>query len=116
MDTIYVNNLELFATHGVYKKEHDAPQRFKVSVRVCVAPPLRRHDQIGGTLDYRFLRQAVLQVMHGPHVQLIEVLAEHIAALLFTDKRVLSCEVEIQKLDLWTNGQPGVRIQRVRAE
>ncbi len=114
MDTIYVKGLQIFATHGVYKKEHDKPQCFSVSVSVDIAPPDNRRDAIGGTLDYRFIRDAALSVMQGPHTKLLEVLAEKIAAKLFTDQRVQSCEITIEKLDLWTNGQPGIVIRRSR--
>jgi len=116
MDTIYVKNLEVFATHGVYKKEHDKPQRFAVSVTVFVEPPTKRRDTIGGTLDYRFIRDAILSVMQGPHIKLLETLAEQISAKLFTDERVAQCEIEIKKLDLWTNGQPGITVRRARGK
>lgn len=117
MDTIYIKDLLVTARHGVLKKEHRERQRFSVSVLASVDTGEHvTQDTINKTLDYRKVRDTVLEIMHGRSHKLIEVLAAEIATKVLTDKRVAAIEVGIEKLDVWTNGRPGVIIRRSRTK
>ncbi len=113
MDTIYLKNYVVVAKHGYYKEEHAKAQRFVVSVAAtCSIKDAGVSDDLKETLNYEFIRKSVHDIlMQSPH-NLIESLAEEIAAKILTHSKVSSVEVDISKPDLWNDCIPGVVIVR----
>lgn len=113
MGTIYLKNYIVIAKHGYYKEEHAKAQRFVVSVSAsCNIKGAGEHDDLKETLNYEFIRKSVHDIlMQSPH-DLIESLAEEIAATILTHPKVFSVEVDISKPDVWNDCVPGVVIVR----
>jgi dihydroneopterin aldolase/2-amino-4-hydroxy-6-hydroxymethyldihydropteridine diphosphokinase len=113
MDTIYLKNYVVVAKHGYYKEEHAKAQRFIVSVEVtCDVRDAGQNDDLASTLNYEFLRTAVHDIlMKSPH-DLIESLAEEIAAVMLTHPKGSEVKVDISKPDIWNDCVPGVVIKR----
>ena len=118
-DTLTLSRLRFFARHGALPEEAARGQDFEVTVRLEL--PLAeagRTDDLGRTVDYRAVHDAVRAVMEGPPRRLVETLAENIAAdLLRRFPPVQAVEVEIVKLRPpveFASGGLGVRIRRGR--
>jgi len=118
-DTIRVHNLDLAAKHGVYDEERKEGRRFSIDVDVRLGPaPAGQTDALGDTVDYRDVAQAVVDVMEGPSVHLIETLAEQICETIFTRlSRVAHVRVAMRKYATGVPGSPewvGLEIERSR--
>lgn len=118
-DTLTLSRLRFFARHGALPEEAARGQDFEVTVRLEL--PLAeagRTDDLHRTVDYRAVARAVQDVMDGPPRQLVETLAEAIAAgLLQQFPPVQAVEVEVVKLRPpveFASGGLGVRIRRSR--
>jgi dihydroneopterin aldolase len=113
MDELFVRNLVFFGIHGLYRREKNVAQRFRVSARCQVdTKTVRTSDKIKDTLDYRKIAGCIEKVIAGPPVNMLEKLADTIASKLLTFRNVKSASVTIEKLDVFTNGVPGVTIYR----
>jgi dihydroneopterin aldolase len=100
-DRIEVRGLRFVVAHGALPEEALQPQPFEVDLDVLV--DLRRaghSDELGDTVDYGRLCEAVRSVMEGPHVALLEHLAEEVAekALDLTAGRAAGVVVTVRKL------------------
>ncbi len=113
MDIVYLKNYTVVAKHGYYKEEHAKAQRFIVSVEVtCDVRDAGHTDDLASTLNYEFIRKSVHDIlMKSPH-DLIESLAEEIAALALAHPKSKTVKVDISKPDIWNDCVPGVAIVR----
>ena len=113
MDTVYLKNYVVVAKHGYYKEEHSKAQRFVVSVSaLCDIKQAGTSDNLNHTLNYERIRESVHDIlMKSPH-DLIESLAEEIAASILVYSQVTSVTVDISKPDVWNDCVPGVAIVR----
>ncbi len=113
MNKIFIKNYTILAKHGYYKEEHYKPQRFVVSVSCEVAENVSgASDDLTHTFNYEHIRTAIDEVIKGEGKKLLEFLAEEISKKLLTHKNVTSCEIEINKPDIWGDCEPGVFIRR----
>jgi dihydroneopterin aldolase/2-amino-4-hydroxy-6-hydroxymethyldihydropteridine diphosphokinase len=105
-------------THGVLEAERRSAQPFEVDLDVEVdMAAAGRSDDLDDTVDYGAISEAVVAVVAGPHAELMEHLAERIAAavLALAGPRARSVTVTLRKLrppvpvDL---GSAAVRITR----
>jgi len=98
-DTLTLSRLRFFAYHGVLPEEVARGQEFEVTVRLEL--PLAeagRTDDLARTVDYRRVHEVVRSVMAGPPRQLVEALAESIAAeILRAFSPVTAVAVEVVK-------------------
>ena len=81
-DSIHLRGLRALGTHGVLPEEQQRPQPFEVDLDLHV--DLRtagRSDALTDTVDYGAVTAAVAAVVGGPHADLLEHLAERIAAV-----------------------------------
>lgn len=80
LQKITLTGLRARGTHGVLPAEHEQAQDFvvDVSMEVCVQDAIA-NDDIARTISYADVADAVVAVITGPHVNLIETLADQIA-------------------------------------
>lgn len=98
MDEIRINGLTVFAHHGVLPHETALGQRFVIDVVVTVdTRQAAANDALEQTLDYGRLSAAIAEHATGRPVQLIETLAEDIAALVLADAHAHSVAVTVTK-------------------
>lgn len=85
-DYINLNEVEFYGFHGVLPAERSLGQRYLVDVEIRAdLQAAGQLDDIDHTLNYVEVYRVVEQVLTGPSVQLIETLAERIAATLLGD-------------------------------
>ena len=99
---------------GVLVAEHAAPQRLCLDIDITLAAASwPRRDDIADTLCYDGLRQKIAARLLARHTQLLEILAQDIAAICLADDRAIACRVQAKKLDIYADGSTvGVDIRR----
>jgi dihydroneopterin aldolase len=99
-DRIELRGLRFDAFVGVLPHEHDAAQPIEIDLDVvCDLAPAGRSDALGDTVDYGGLCDAVEGVVSAGHVELLEALAERMAAaVLGADGRIEEVVVAVRKL------------------
>ncbi len=98
MDQIYIRDLALKCIIGLYPEERDKKQ--DVVINVVMGTDLRtagQSDDLNDTVDYKAIKLAILDFVENSSFQLIESLAEGIAAICLNAARVQSATVTIDK-------------------
>ena len=113
VDRIFVRDYELMLEIGAYSHERGHPQR----VRFDIAADIRRTPSDGDDMRHAFsydvLTDAVRTVAAEGPFQLVETLAERIAARLLAHAAIVRVTVRVEKRDLGPGGI-GVEIVRQR--
>ncbi|MDR2435811.1 MAG: dihydroneopterin aldolase [Puniceicoccales bacterium] len=104
--SIFLEDLEFLARHGVYDFERSQLQKFLVSVRIFGNfSAATRSDDIASTIDYSKVYSAIKQTVEGNEFHLIERLAGEIASDIFAKfPMAVSAEVAIKKHPLSLSG------------
>ena len=113
---VFVRDLVVACSIGIYDHEKAAPQRVRVNVDLGV----RERDGGPGTdsiedvVCYEQIVNRVRSIAADGHVNLVETLAERIAAISLQDPRVKTARVRVEKLDVFSEAASvGVEIERV---
>lgn len=79
-DEIHIENLEIFAKHGVFPEENRLGQKFLISLTMYVdARPAGKADCLEQSVHYGEASQFMTDWMHRHTYRLIEAAAEHLA-------------------------------------
>ena len=113
---VFVRDLELNAHIGVYRHEKNAAQPLRINVDLTVQEGGGEvGDRLSNVVDYGKVVDGIRAIIAEGHVNLVETLAERIAAFALADKRVLVARVRIEKLKVIPEARSvGVEIERVR--
>lgn len=98
LDQVRLFGVSATGYHGVFEHERREGQTFVVDVVVHL--DTRRaaaRDDLAHTLDYGALAQQVVAVIEGPPADLIETVAERIAATVLADGAVSAVDVAVHK-------------------
>ncbi len=114
---VFVRDLELIGRVGLLAHEIRYEQRIVVSAELAVQDDYDgESDRLADVLDYSKVVDGISALVQGEHVYLIETLAERIAALCLSDRRVLSARVRIEKPDVMPSCRSvGIEIERHRS-
>jgi 7,8-dihydroneopterin aldolase/epimerase/oxygenase len=97
-DTITLTGLRVRGHHGVYPAERRDGQDFVVDVTLWLdTAPAAASDDVRDTVHYGQLADALAAVVAGEAVNLLETLAERLAATCLSDARVARCQVTVHK-------------------
>lgn len=97
-DLIRLRGLRARGFHGVFPQERERGQPFVIDVELEVdTAPAAGSDALADTIDYSSLAQQLVDVVSGEPVNLIETLAERLAAVCLADPRVQAATVEVHK-------------------
>jgi len=97
-DTIRLRGLRVRGRHGVFPAERAAGQDFVVDVALHLdAAPAAASDELVDTVDYAALATTLAGIVSGEPVNLLETLAERLAAVCLADPRVRAAEVSVHK-------------------
>ena len=97
-DRIRLTGLRVRGRHGVLEQERRDGQDFVVDVALCLdLRPAGASDALADTVHYGELAEALAAVVAGEPVDLLEVLAERLAAVCLADPRVTQTEVTVHK-------------------
>jgi len=118
---VFLRDLVLPASIGVYPHEHAARQRVRINVDLGVTDDTARsgipvgRDELGRVVDYETVANQVRAIVGAGHVRLAETLAERIAAACLMDERVELVRIRVEKLDIFPDAvSAGVEIERRR--
>ena len=101
---IFVNNLILIASIGVYEKEKKNKQKIIVNLEILLTnntEPLS--DNLEETQDYSQFRKCVTDITQSEHFDLLEILTKKIYATISKNEFVLGVKVNISKPDIFDN-------------
>ena len=113
---VFLRGLELIGSIGIYEHELRYNQRVIVSVDLMVDDTYDGvSDQISAVYDYDHAIAAIKRLVESRHYNLIETLAEDIAAACLTGPGVQSITVTIEKPDVLPSCRAvGIEIMRQR--
>jgi 7,8-dihydroneopterin aldolase/epimerase/oxygenase len=110
---VLVRNLLLNARIGLHQHERLADQRIRVNLDLAVDFGGPVEDDYDKVVCYGELVTGLRRVVGAGHVNLVETLAERVAEMCLTDRRVLSARVRIEKLDVFPEAEAvGIEIER----
>lgn len=111
---VFVRDLVMSASIGVYDHEKDAPQRVRLNIDLTVNEGKDAlDDRLENVVSYEDIINRVGDLVGAGHVNLVETLAERIAAMCLEDTRVRGVRVRVEKLDVIPDAASvGVEIQR----
>jgi 7,8-dihydroneopterin aldolase/epimerase/oxygenase len=111
---VLVRDLVLACEIGILRHERGRPQRVRINLDVDVredAAPIA--DDLRNVVCYDEIVSAIRRLVAGGHMNLVETLAERIAALCLADARIGVARVRVEKLDVYADaGSVGVEIER----
>ena len=101
---IFINNLILIASIGVYEKEKKNKQKIIVNLEILLTnntEPLS--DNLEETQDYSQFRKCVMDIVQSEHFDLLETLTKKIYRVISKNEFVLGVKVNISKPDIFDN-------------
>lgn len=112
---VFVRNLVVQANIGVHAHEKKGTQRVRVNLDLGVREGgSLPADDLVHVVCYEEITQGVQGIIARGHVNLVETLAEDIAAMCLEDPRVRTARVRIEKLDVLDGAESvGVEIERL---
>lgn len=117
MDLIYLRDIELQITIGLFEWEKQIRQKLYLSLEMGVdLSPVAQADSLTGGVDYGMVLQRIQHQAENAGVQLLETLAEQIAALVLKEFPVKQVKVDLAKQFIFPNvARTGVVITRKKA-
>ncbi len=105
-DRILLSGMTFFGRHGVLPAERELGQRFVADVELgCDLRRAGLSDDLADTVDYGEVHRQVKEIIEGEPVNLIETLAERVAAaILSRHPRVEEVRIRISKPDVRLGG------------
>jgi D-erythro-7,8-dihydroneopterin triphosphate epimerase len=95
---ICIKNLRVSSILGVYEEERRAERDIIINVRVEYhADDALRTDALEDALDYKQVRDRIVNFVTGTQFKLIEKLADGIIKELIRDGRILKVHLEVDK-------------------
>jgi dihydroneopterin aldolase len=101
---IFINNLILIASIGVYEKEKKNKQKIIVNLEILLTnntEPLS--DNLEETQDYSQFRKCVTDIVQSEHFDLLEILTKKIYAVISKKEFVLGVKINVSKPDIFDN-------------
>ncbi|MGB3388187.1 MAG: (5-formylfuran-3-yl)methyl phosphate synthase [Pseudaminobacter sp.] len=114
-DKIFVRDFVLPVEIGAYSFEHGHTQKVRFDVTADVLRVTNTPEDMRHVFSYDVIMDGIRAIVARGHVQLSEALAEHVAAHVLEDPRVMRVTVRVEKLELGPGGV-GVEIERRRAK
>jgi len=97
-DRVGLYGLRARGRHGWFGWEREQGQDFVVDVELSMdTAPAARTDDLADTVDYGAVATAVVAVVEGEPVRLVETLAQRIADVCLQDLRVTAVTVTVHK-------------------
>lgn len=111
-DRIFVRDYVLPIHIGVYDEEQGVTQRVGISVEAELGRSgLALHDEIAEVPSYDDILKGIRAIVEAGHINLVETLAERVAAHCLADPRIARVRVRIEKLE---RGPAAVGVEIVR--
>ena len=114
MDLVYIRDLRLDASIGIYDWEKAIKQQVRIDLDMAWDNTVpAASDNIDDALNYKETAQKVTELVQSQHFDLVERLAEEIAAMLMTEMKVPWLRLTLGKPSAVKNSKEvGVCIER----
>jgi FolB domain-containing protein len=113
VDLVHIDNLVVRGCHGVGAEERSAPQDFEVSIVLGVdIRTAGRTDKLDDTVNYQTIKDVVHRIVEHESFALVESIADRLWDNIRADRRIQFAEIRIKKLNIWSNGIPGITVFR----
>ncbi|WP_370679945.1 dihydroneopterin aldolase [Comamonas sp. GB3 AK4-5] len=111
--TLTLTGLRFDANLGILAHEKTAPQPIQVDAELNLGPQALRpqDDDITHVLDYRKVRQIIIDECTSEHMNLLESLIGKLAQRLMQLPGVLGVRVKIAKLEIFEDCEVAIRIE-----
>jgi dihydroneopterin aldolase len=111
--TLQLSGLRFDANLGILESELTTPQPIQVDAELNLGPqPLEPHDDdINHVLDYRKIRQIIIDDCTAQHVNLLESLIGKLSSRLMQLPGVLGVRVRIAKLEIFDDCEVAIRVE-----
>ena len=108
-----LTGLRFDANLGILDAEKTAPQPIQVDaeLRLGTQPLTPRDDDILHVLDYRKVRQIIIDECQAEHVNLLESLIGKLANRLMQLPGVMGVRVKIAKLEIFDDCEVAIRVE-----
>ena len=115
-DTIFIHGLEIETIIGVYERERDIKQTVFVDLEMALADQTAADsDDLRFTVDYDAVSTRITSYVEETQYQLLEALAEKIAALVLMEFAVEDLKLKLSKPGAVKNAKNvGIIITRSR--
>jgi dihydroneopterin aldolase len=109
--TLSLKGLRFNANLGILDVEKTAPQAIQVDAELNLGPqPLMpSDDDIMRVLDYRKVRQIIINECTAEHINLLETLIGKVASKLMTLPGVVGVKVKIAKLEIFDDCEVAIQ-------
>ncbi|HEX4944002.1 MAG TPA: dihydroneopterin aldolase [Usitatibacteraceae bacterium] len=116
MDKIFLTSLSTEAVIGIFDWEREVRQRIEIDLEMSFdLSAAAASDSIDDTLNYKSVAKRVLAFVEGSRFQLVETLAERVAALVLAEFPVAKVRVTVHKPGAIRHSRDvGVIIERSR--
>tara|TARA_B100001093_G_scaffold335383_1_gene320205 strand:+ start:1014 stop:1397 length:384 start_codon:yes stop_codon:yes gene_type:complete len=111
---IFINNLELMASIGVYEEEKKNKQKIIINLEILMTNETEpKGDNLKETQDYSQFRKAAKDIVNSQHFQLLEVLTNKIHLIINENKFVIGSRVTICKPDIFNDCEVAYEISNI---
>jgi 7,8-dihydroneopterin aldolase/epimerase/oxygenase len=112
---IFVRDLVVPCSIGIYPREKGLRRRVRVNAELSVDETISGSDEFPKVVNYETIVAGIKAIAEAGHINLVETLADRVATLCLTDRRVASVRVVIEKLDVYPETESvGVALERKR--
>jgi 7,8-dihydroneopterin aldolase/epimerase/oxygenase len=111
--TLTLTGLRFNANLGILESEKTAPQPIQVDAELSLGTQflMPRDDDITHVLDYRKVRQIIINECTAEHVNLLESLIGKLANRLMQLPGVRGVRVKIAKLEIFDDCEVAIRVE-----
>jgi dihydroneopterin aldolase len=111
---VFIRDFELDALIGIHPIEKEQAQRIRINLDLAVSEPVSDlHDDLANVVCYEQMANNIRAIVATGHINLVETLAERVAAMSLEDRRVRRVRVRIEKLNAISGASgAGVEIER----
>ncbi len=108
-----LSGLRLYSPLGILPREKIAPQLIGVDAEMNLGqqPILPKTDDIAEVLDYRALRNIIIEECTSDHVHLLETLVGKLSSRLLATPGVLGVRLKVAKLTIFDDCEVSVRME-----
>ena len=108
-----LSGLRFSASLGILAHERTQPQPIQVDAELNQGrqPLLPHDDNIGHVLDYRKVRQIIIDECTATHINLLDTLIGKVTTRLMQLPGVIGARVKIAKLEIFDDCEVSIRMQ-----
>jgi dihydroneopterin aldolase len=108
-----LTGLRFTANLGILAHEKTTPQPIQVDAELNQGPQklIPRDDDINHVLDYRRVRQIIIDECTAEHINLLETMIGRLSKRLMQLPGVIGVRVKIAKLEIFTDCEVAIRME-----